>query len=790
MAEDSATAGAEDQQTAGSSEDNKPASKDGDGQAEGKGKDDKKSDDKKPGDKKGEEQESKDLYAKAVGDPLAEARGGASTRAGESQARRTWMRTVHASGAAAFVGGGNIGVLNITTAAGAYDRRGQAPGAVRSEIITELSSRYAPVAGYETLVRQLTSARLLVLRGAPGTGRTTTGLQLLAKLVDNVARFSPDTDLRALTTAELDPQSGYLLELIPGSTALAPTSAHVDRLRDYLIECECYLVVVAPHDVRYRDGFDGYIADCPLPDPQQVFDQIVEYEIGRRPDKGQRLQQIAANARPDGSTGPQTPSEVRWLIAHLMSMATADYAAAEMDLLHSDLAGRYVSSWFDPLAGLPATSEGDESVRLAAFRVALAVLNESPFDLVAEAAENLAVRILVARSPRRKPGRPVFAQHREDYVANSRASFVPGSIRVGNETAPATLVRYDDGRLPLAVLRHAWTMHNLREPLLSWLESLGDDFRPLVYMRAALATGLLTSWDFSYTFHKCIEPWARSEEAGRRWIAAVALDETSRNDEVRPVLREVLEDWCENGGFELRWTGAMALGYDAGLRDPAKALKELRKLGCWEEGELAGPASWAVARIFALGRIKPVIDALCDWLDDDRRDVRRLGLVAVSRIAKAKVGELEDQFELTDTSAGGRWTKLANRRRWPLLVALADEDPDLLNPLVDLVWQLTRSNFLEKDTVKALKGWMRAGAKDSTCIGPVGRFLALLGDDHSDRARLLHLVGTLRRDRDDPLPPAIADRFESAIRDNIHISDEKGVSGDESSAQWALATGA
>jgi hypothetical protein len=783
---DETNTGTEDQQPAGGSEDSKPASNDGDGKAEGGGKEDKKPD----GDKKGEEQEQKDRYAKAVGDPLAKARGGASARAGESQAYQAWMRTVHASGAAAFVGGGNIGVLNITTAAGAYDRQGQAPGPVRSEIITELSSRYAPVAGYEAFVRQLTSARLLVLRGAPGTGRTTTGLQLLAKLVDNVARFSPDTDLRALTTADLDPQSGYLLELIPGSTSLAPTSAHVDRLRDYLAECECYLVVVAPHDVRYRDGFAGYIADCPLPDPRQVFDQIVEYEIGRRPDKRPRLQQIAMTARPDGSTGPQTPSEVRWLVAHLMSMATADYAAAEMDLLHSDLAGRYVSAWFAPLAELPATPEGDESVRLAAFRIALAVLNESPFDLVAEAAEDLAVRILIARSPRRNPGRPVFVQHREDYVANSRATFVPGAIRIGNKTAPATLVRYEDGRLPLALLRHVWTMHNLREPLLAWLESLSDDRRPLVYMRAALATGLLTSWDFAYAFHKCIDRWARSEDPDRRWIAAVALDETSRNDEVRPVLGEVLEDWRENGGFELRCTGAMALGYDPGLRDPAEALKELRKLGCWKEGKLAGPASWAVARIFVLGRIKPVIRALGDWLDDDRRDVRWLGLLAVILIAKAKVGELEDQFALTDASAGGRWTKLANRRRWPLLVALADEDPALLDPLADLVWQLTRSNLYEKDTVKALKGWMRAGAKDATCVGPVGRFLALLGDDHSDRARLLHLVRTLRRDRDDPLPPAVADRLESAIRDNIHISDEKGVSGDESSAQWALATGA
>jgi hypothetical protein len=605
-----------------------------------------------------------------------------------------------------------------------------------------------------------------------------------------VARFSPDTDLRALTTADLDPESGYLLELNPGSVSLPPTPAHVDRLRDYLAECECYLVVVAPHDIRYRDSFDGYIADCPLPDPQEVFDQIVGYEIGRQPDKEQVLQQIAIHARPQGPAGPQTPSEVRWLVAHLLSVGTADHAAAELDLLHSDLAGRYVSAWFEPLAGLPATSEGDEPVRLAAFRIALAVLNENPFDLVAEAAEELTEEILVARSPRRNPGRPVFARHREDYVANSRASVVPGSVRFINAAAPASVVAYDDDRLPLAVLRHVWAVHNLRDPLLSWLESLGKDRRPLVYMRAALAMGLLSSWDFSYTFHERIEPWAMSEDKRERWIAAVALDEASRNDEVRPVVREILEEWCEDGDFALRWTGAIALGYGLGLRDPAKALKELRKLGCWKEGQLAGPATWAVARIFVLGAIEPVIETLVAWLDDDRRDVRRLGLVVVWRIAHAKVGELEDQFELTDTSAGGRWTRLANRRRWPLLVALADDDPDLLDPLADLVWQLARSNFLEADTAKTLKRWMRAAAKDRTCLGPVGRFLALLGDDHSDRVRLLHLLRMLRQDRDEPLPADVADRLASAIEHNIHISDEKGVSDHESSAQSALAAGA
>ena len=52
------------------------------------------------------------------------------------------------------------------------------------------------------------------------------------------------------------------------------------------------------------------------------------------------------------------------------------------------------------------------------------------------------------------------------------------------------------------------------------------------------------------------------------------------------------------------------------------------------------------------------------------------------------VGGLEDHFDLTDASVGDCWIRLAIRKRWPLLVALADEDPALLHLFADLVWQL------------------------------------------------------------------------------------------------------
>jgi hypothetical protein len=741
--------------------------------ADGKDRADK---DNKNAEQERREQERREQFARATSDPLKEALGGPSARAGEGQAYRSWVRTVRASGAA-FVSGGSIGVLNIGTSAGSTGRGIQAPGPLRQEVLEEIAIRYVPVPGYEQLVQQLERNHVLVLRGAPCTGRSTTGLRMLYKLTERVARFSPDTDLCSIASGELQAESGYLLELAARLGKRLPSPAEVDLLTAKLAENGSYLVLVAQHDVRHAGVFAGYLADCPLPDPGQVFDRAVDAEIRRRPDLAETLRRAAPGARPHGSAGPQTPAEVTWLTAYLASGGPADLPAATLDQVSNELASRYVSAWFEPLSALPVTAEADEAVRLASFRIALSVLNDSPYDLVAEAAEQLAAMILRARSPRRQPGRPVFAHDRHDYVRNSRAKMTAGQVRFISANAPATLVSFEDDRLPVAVLRHVWSVHNLRDPLLSWLELLSEDLRPLIYMRAALALGLLTSWDFSYTFHERIEPWASSTGRVRqRWVAAVALDEASRNDDVRPVVREMLESWCEKGEFPERWTAAIALGYDIGLRDPAKALSELRKLVCSEKhaDDLLAPTSWAVFRIFVLGGIKPVITALKTWLDDSRRAVRQLALVTVLRIADVRVNELEILLELSSAETGFQWSRLADRPRWPMLVAVAEEDPALLDPLADLVWHLTRSGVDEPEIVKILARWMRAGEKDARCVGPVGKFLALLGDDEADRARLLHIVDGLSRNRDEPLPAGIAYRYWRAIESNIHVRYEAG----------------
>ena len=113
-------------------------------------------------------------------------------------------------------------------------------------------------------------------------------------------------------------------------------------------------------------------------------------------------------------------------------------------------------------------------------------------------------------------------------------------------------------------------------------------------MRAALAIGLLASWDFSYSFHELIDPWAAAQEPRRRLVAGVALDAASSNHDIRPVVLDVLGGWCRKGTRNLRWTAATALGYDLGLLDPDRSLKDLLAIG--ELGKRISGASRELGR--------------------------------------------------------------------------------------------------------------------------------------------------------------------------------------------------
>jgi hypothetical protein len=217
------------------------------------------------------------------------------------------------------------------------------------------------------------------------------------------------------------------------------------------------------------------------------------------------------------------------------------------------------------------------------------------------------------------------------------------------------------------VLRHVWELHNVRGPLITWLQKLSLDARPYVWMRAALAMGMLASWDLAYAFHELIDPWAsssdtRPESSRRRLVAAVALDEAARNADTQPVIREIVTEWCHDGDEERRWTAAAALGYNLGLRFIDKSLKDIRTVGCWDGGRLRSVASWAVAELFARGGIVPVASAVNGWLSSRSPETRTLGLLATLKIADLRVADLIERDPAPGHRDGRREGRAARPR--------------------------------------------------------------------------------------------------------------------------------
>jgi hypothetical protein len=97
------------------------------------------------------------------------------------------------------------------------------------------------------------------------------------------------------------------------------------------------------------------------------------------------------------------PSEVGWLVAHLVSWAAGRSRPMRWPVSAGSPCPAMSQAGSSRWPAFPASAKGEEQIRLGAFRIALAVLNETPFDLVAEA-EGLTEQILITRSPRREGG--------------------------------------------------------------------------------------------------------------------------------------------------------------------------------------------------------------------------------------------------------------------------------------------------------------------------------------------------------------------------------------------------
>ncbi|GAA2322028.1 hypothetical protein [Streptomyces violaceusniger] len=599
-------------------------------------------------------------------------------------------------------------------------------GPVPREELARLRRLHRAVPGHAAMRDQLRRTHLLALCGEPGTGRAWTGLALLAELAEltggGVSRLGYAGPDGASGVEKTERGHGYLLEL-PADQADVTAEPLLERLRAHFAEHEAFCVVLVaggPAADRLLRGRRHAVAYRP-PAAADVLDRHLTELLADRP--AGLLETARATARrPElaealGLDEPR-PGEAARLARHLAAHAEGRLSDERLLEHCRSFAPHQAREWFLE-AGHPGTLPAAlPALRAAALRIALAVFDGSAHSLVAEAAELLAWELAVTLDPQYAPGRPLFSARPGACLATARAVHGEGVEDLGDASVPVRAVWFEGRRLAPAVLHESWDAHhNLRGPMARWLRALCDDPRPQVWVRAAVAAGVLCARDYLYGLVELALPLGRTDSPVQRMAAATALAEASRAPEVRPAVNGLLHDWARGDDERERETAALAHGYGLAAGSVDASLEELGRLAHADDGRTT---SHSVVRLLAGAEPETVLAALTHWLRDTRRARRDLALLATLRAVTTRTSHLWGLGEVPE---------LEPYAAWPLATALLAGRPECGARLAELLraaltW--ARSAGAAED---ALVGWIRRAAGDERQLAVLCDFLPRLAQD-------------------------------------------------------------
>jgi hypothetical protein len=624
-------------------------------------------------------------------------------------------------------------------------------GPLPADELRTLRRVFQEPAEYGAWKARLRSDRLLVLCGQPGTGRACTALSLLDDVTrGHVSRLDPRSDLAALEESQIEPGHGYALE--PTTSGL-PDETGLDRLCELLGKQQAYAVLLAtpePGDVLSRRG--RYYCQHTPASAADVVDGHLATELEEDPgDLYDRARALATDAAVLEATGLDEllPAEAKRFAVLLAQRVRGDLTHDELLARCRRFAEEQAADWF---AG-GALAESPKRLRDAAYRIAVAVLGHASLSAVAEAAEVLAWELAVTAAPEANPGRPLFSDGVDARLASARAVADTGVEQVGDEDVPVRTVRFRGEALGPAVLGHLWQhRHNVRGPVLRWLAGLCEDSRPQVWVRAAMAAGLLCGLDCSHTVQELVQPMAQAPQARRRLFAATVLDVAVTTPEVGTAVRALVRHWATQGDEHLRWTAGAVLGRGRATATVGETLDLLGRIGVWEDGTLRAAAGVQVAHLAGAHCDPLVLRRIRVWLSDARRPHQDLGLQSTVFLASVSATDLWNQHP-----------DLADRGDWPLMLALADARPDLARELAGLLWTALQTGRSYEAAVDTVSDWLSRSA-DQPWASCLEAFLPLLVHSQDDRDRLLSLLKELSEDPDQPLNGTQVRRFHTAVQ--------------------------
>ncbi|MER7149404.1 hypothetical protein [Streptomyces lydicus] len=600
----------------------------------------------------------------------------------------------------------------------------------------ELEQLALEFAGYEELVHPLSDRlreeRVLVLYGAPFTGRRSAALMLLRSLdAVPVRAIDPNTRPTALMDEVNGDQHGYLISDLVTGRENPLRDIDLWAVRDVLRKKGAYLVITVDLLAILR-GVDA--VSWQPPSPQAVLRSHLHALV----DDPRRERELLALdlsreflARDDHQLR-EAAQFAKALAGHADGTITREALAG----VGPELVREQVREWF---------GDDETLLRDRAFLISLSAFDEAAYALTAELSDTLYSEFQRTEDAGREPQVGIFGTSISKRLRLARA--IEYRKEEHTEWGPVfqRMARFQEPRAAVEVLREVWTSHpSARPALLAWLRKLAQDGRPLVRTRAAVTAAVLAQTDLPSAMALLIEGWAKSKVYRDCLVAANAL--AAAHAIGAPNIPQILRSWCdEEAGPRLRWTAIRAYAL-VGARMPDEALKALAEAARTGDDEQEAQHIAESVALLLSDESVPVRSRLLRGLLEILRDGpsgRRLALHA---------------FVLACTRADSRLML-----RWYAAAASAGPAEDAQQ--LSLLWRTALGDLgYTADALKALAGWTREANGDPQAERELAMLLPTLVGSDEDRKRLDHMLLTLRvRRGSGDAPPAVANRLRGVL---------------------------
>lgn len=689
----------------------------------------------------------------------------AQDKASDPENARKWRSFSTEMDAAlrALVGGGTANVFFGDTVVGSLGDRYLTPGTsghlgfvVRSGLVPRpvldgIRDCYVEPGNYYDVRRRLARDHLVLLRARAGTGRTTTALRLLDDTcTEGVRKLDPDARLKALREQDLAANHGYLMESLEPEQALELQSYHTEQLAQLMADKGCRLVVVIDATTSLRLSEVGHLVvdDIGAIEPAVLLRRHVTWSLqgsARAADGAAVLDRDEVREIVDQLTDDVPRRELAELAALLVEVARERIDVEVVKERYSRTSQSSFIEWFDQ----------QQEIEQRAFVIALSVFNNEPVQLVAAAAEMLAERIKVVEVPRRMDrARPVFERPLHGRLADARAELVDGTEETPFGTVPVKRARFRDARLPLRVLEHLVAEYDQAlDIVLKWLHDLGGTRGAGVRIRAGMAVGLLSLYDFT-SVSSVIEVWAQSGDEDERKAAVAALQIPGQHPAFARVVYRLLRTWIRHPAtqgelWNRRVTAAQALGSTTAM-SPGAALQQLRYAARKADWTMAYTIGESISELFCrVDDASQVLQALVRWTDEDEHPKRReTALLSVLIVSCYVVVNVDKSTE-----------------KWPIFIWMADRVSANRDDILTLFARMLQAAEFMRRGYLEIRRWVKIAQRDTTLREPLAQLLLDIGEKSKELPSIRYYLQYWASERGGPA---------DAARALLSFFDEKG----------------